>query len=205
MENLFPETPFLAPVRGFLVTRDRTTGELVEGSVLLPGRTSLENLVTPHKSGRVAISYGGLIASALAALEATIDENLPEGVSLLPNDPGMQVVEGIDETTIGELVDGVINSGDFVVALGAANAVTGSAQVGTATVEIDVQRNGSAFEGTVTITDEDGGIEGTLQIADDSLDTGLGPHAAGGTASGTLSTADGETEVEIPWLVKDWS
>jgi len=118
----------------------------------------------------------------------------------------MQVVEGIDEATIGDSVDGVIDDdgeGDFMVDLDA--GVTGSAKIGTATVTIDVQAVDERFEGELTINDSDRGIQGTLQINDASIDTGLGPHAAGGMATGALTTPEGEMQVQIPWLVKDWS
>lgn len=200
------ETPFLAPVKGFLITRDRTTGELVEGSIPFEGRTSMENLPTPHKSGRVAISYGALISSVMQGFKDAIEGLLPDGVELMPNDPGMQVVEGIDEATIGDVVDGVIaddGEGDFAVGLD--NGVTGTATIGTATVQIDVQARDGRFVGEVSIDDPDSGVEGTLEVNDASIDTGLGPHAAGGQAKGTLTTTDGEMEVDIPWLVKDWS
>lgn len=205
LSAVFP-TPFLVPVKGFLVTRDRTTGELVKGSIPFEGRTSLENLPTPHKSGRVAISYGALLSSIMLGLEDQINPFLPPGVSLMPNDPGMQVVEGIDEATIGDSVDGVIDDdgeGDFMVDLD--TGATGSAKIGTATVTIDVQAVDERFEGELTINDSDRGIQGTLEINDASIDTGLGPHAAGGMATGALTTPEGEIQVQIPWLVKDWS
>ena len=197
-----------APVANFIVQRDQVTGELIEGSIPYRGHTSLENILTMHQSGRLAISYGALLASAIQQAAPFVNPLLPPGISIMPNDPDLEVVEGIDEATFGGLLDGVISDGDFGVDLDASRletAVSGEARIGDAEVALHIRRIGGRFKGWITVHDAASGSFALLFVNEKSLDTGLGPHAAGGEASGILVEGGQVQGVSLEWLVKDWS
>ena len=213
LTNIFPAR-FNLPVTVFLVTLDRRTGEVIEGSVPYRLRTSVENLSVPLTNGKVLVAYGALLASAAAPFKDALAPLLPPGVSAVDPDAGLEAIEAIDEITIGrrlargKRLDGVVDRGDFTVQIGAPHghqAVGGWASVGTARIDVNIERKGRRYEGAIVVRDWVKGEAALLIVDQRNIDSPLGPHAVQGRSFAYV-LRDGEIiETTLRWRIKDWS
>ena len=136
------------------------------------------------------------------------------GEQMLPNDPQLVVSQGIDEAKIGNLVDGVIESGDFVVDFSQPKscAISGSATINGALVEVVKKKGKHKNKCELVITDTQRGFIAELDLKKVAPGP-YGEHAAVGKAEGyVFKTTDGKKKkekekekVKLEFVIKDWS
>lgn len=195
-------------VKNYIITRNRFTGEIIKGSLPYSGRTTMENIMTPHKNGTISLAYGSLNNSKLTKKQIAQVNAMLSSVNqqLLPTTGGLVQIEGIDEATIGDFIDGVIDNGDIAIN---DRLIQGNVMINNVRLSINIRKHEAKFIGTIKITHDD--YQAELKVNQDNIQSTLGIHAVEGHSIGTIKYIENSRVVstrtlsDIHWVIKDWS